>query len=272
MKFFSKDSLTKVAFLSIGALGVVYGDIGTSPLYAINEIFFGALKSQGYPSTENILGGISLVVWALTLIVAFKYIVYVLRADNDGEGGVFALYGLLEKKKISQMTFLALILILAAGLLLGDGIITPAISVISAVEGLKMITTSFESYIVPITLAILVVLFITQSKGTSKIGKVFGPVIILWFISIGYIGFTQVIKHPHILQVANPLYALNFLIHNSPIITMAVLGSVMLVVTGGEAMYADMGHFGKLPIRISWFALVYPALILNYLGQGAFFT
>ncbi|MFA5770174.1 MAG: KUP/HAK/KT family potassium transporter [Patescibacteria group bacterium] len=254
--------------LSLGALGVVYGDIGTSPLYAVNEIFFG--KANVIHSIQNILGGISLVVWALTIIVAFKYIIFVLRADNDGEGGVFALYGLLSKKKFQLGKIVTILLIFAAGLLYGDGIITPAISVISAVEGLKVVTVAFEPFIIPITIAILTGLFLVQNKGTHRIGSVFGPIIIVWFFSIASLGLAQIIKNPQIIQAFNPMYAIQFLLGHSIKENLLVLGSVMLVFTGGEAMYADMGHFGRKPIRLSWFSMVYPALILNYLGQGAY--
>lgn len=254
--------------MSLGALGVVYGDIGTSPLYAINEIFFG--KANIVHNFQNILGGISLVVWALTIIVAFKYIIFVLRADNDGEGGVFALYGLLSKKKFNAGIIVTTLLIFAAGLLYGDGIITPAISVISAVEGLKVVTVAFEPFIIPLTIIILTALFFIQRKGTHKIGAVFGPIIVVWFLAIGSLGLIQVVQQPQIFQAFNPLFAINFLLSHSLTENFLVLGSVMLVVTGGEAMYADMGHFGRKPIRLSWFILVYPALLLNYLGQGAY--
>lgn len=254
--------------MSLGALGVVYGDIGTSPLYSINEIFFG--KANIVHNLPNILGGISLVLWSLSIIVAFKYIIFVLRADNDGEGGVFALYGLLSKKRFGSKILITTLLIFAAGLLYGDGIITPAISVISAVEGLKVITSTFEPFIIPITVIILTGLFLIQRKGTKKIGTVFGPIIIIWFLSIATFGLLEVLKTPQILMVFNPLYAINFLFNHSLKENLLVLGSVMLVFTGGEAMYADMGHFGRKPIRLSWFGLVYPALILNYLGQGAY--
>lgn len=254
--------------MSLGALGVVYGDIGTSPLYAINEIFFG--RANVVHTVANILGGISLVVWALTIIVAFKYIIFVLQADNDGEGGVFALYGLLSKKKFKAGVIVTTLLIFAAGLLYGDGIITPAISVISAVEGLKIATSAFDPFIIPLTIVILTGLFLIQSKGTHKIGAVFGPIIVAWFLAIGSLGFSQIIKHPQIFQAFNPYYAIKFLFSHSVMEDFLVLGSVMLAVTGGEAMYADMGHFGRKPIRLSWFALVFPALLLNYLGQGAY--
>jgi KUP system potassium uptake protein len=254
--------------LALGALGVVYGDIGTSPLYAIKEIFFGHHPLER--NFENAVGVTSLVVWALTLIVTFKYVVFVLRADHKKEGGVFALYSLLQEKAGKYFWGLGLLLILAAGLLFGDGIITPAISVISSVEGLAVATSAFQPFIVPITLAILTGLFFVQKFGTAKIGQVFGPVIALWFVTIGALGVHQIVQNPGIVAAINPWYAMEFLIHAPLLETLAVLGSVMLVVTGGEAMYADMGHFGRTPIRISWFALTYPALLLNYFGQGAF--
>jgi KUP system potassium uptake protein len=263
-----QTGIKKHLVLALAALGVVYGDIGTSPLYAIKEIFFGHHELERSP--ENILGVTSLVLWALTIIVTFKYVVYVLRADNDGEGGVFALYGLLHKKSGKYIAVLTTLLILAAGLLFGDGIITPAISVISAVEGLNVATHAFEPFVVPITVAILTGLFLIQSKGTAKIGKVFGPIVALWFGAIAAIGFSHLIHTPQILEALNPVHAAIFLMHHHLHQLLLVLGSIMLVVTGGEAMYADMGHFGRKPIRMSWFSAVYPALILNYLGQGAY--
>lgn len=254
--------------LSLGALGVVYGDIGTSPLYAINEMFFGHAHIQRQP--DSILGVISLVFWAITIIISFKYVVYVLRADNDGEGGVFALVGLLTKKNLRAYQIIIPLLIFAAGLLYGDGIITPAISVLSAIEGLKVATHTFEPYIVPITIAILTGLFMIQSKGTAKIGTFFGPIISVWFVAIASIGVMHISQNPQILQALNPLHAISFLVSHPIHQILLTLGSVMLVVTGGEAMYADMGHFGARPIRWSWFTITYPALILNYLGQGAY--
>ncbi len=263
-------SLKSVFLLSLTALGIVYGDIGTSPLYAINEIFFGHKHANTHFSSEYIIGAISLVVWALTIIVTFKYIIFVLRADNDGEGGVFALYGLLDKLKTRTKLIISSLLIIAAGLLFGDGIITPAISVISAVEGLSIATSSFQPYVVPITIAILTGLFLVQKKGTAKVGSVFGPIVIIWFISITLIGLTQLLHTPSILAAINPIYAVKLIMSNSIHNIFLVLGSVMLVVTGGEAMYADMGHFGRLPIRLSWTSIVYPSLLINYLGQGAY--
>ena len=263
-----KKSWLQTLGLSLGALGVVYGDIGTSPLYAVREIFFGHAHLELSP--ENIFGITSIVFWALTLIVAFKYVVFVLRADNHGEGGVFALYDLIQKHKSTFNAGVGLLLLLAAGLLFGDGVITPAISVISAIEGLTVITPSFQPYVVPITIGILVALFAIQRKGTHTIGKVFGPVIALWFIAIGAIGINYILKYPQILGAINPLHAVWFFAHNPLHTIVLVLGSVMLVVTGGEAMYADMGHFGRTPIRFSWFMAAYPALFLNYFGQGGY--
>jgi len=266
-KFIRNKSLNTV-LLSLGALGVVFGDIGTSPLYAIKEINH-QLGESGR-DLVNVLGYISLVIWALIIIIAFKYIVLVLRADNEGEGGVFALLSLVKgigKKGIAATSFL---LLLAVGFLLGDGIITPAISVISAIEGLGIVTTAFEPYIVPITITILLALFMIQQKGTAKIGNLFGPIIAVWFFSLMLLGFKQIFIHPEILQAFNPYHAIKFLFSHNLHTIFLVLGSVILVVTGGEALYADMGHFGKLPIRLGWFGLTFPALIINYLGQGAF--
>lgn len=254
--------------LALGALGVVYGDIGTSPLYAIKEIFFSHAHIE--INRVDVLGSISLVFWALTIIVSFKYVIMVLRADNDGEGGVFALYSLLQKYRNKFSLLISGLLVFAAGLLFGDGIITPAISVVSAVEGLGVVTSSFEPFIIPITIGILTGLFAIQSGGTAKIGKLFGPVVLIWFAALAGIGLFHTMHNPEILAAFNPIYIIEFLRNQELHQIMAVLGSVMLVVTGGEAMYADMGHFGRKPIRISWYAITYPALVLNYLGQGAY--
>jgi KUP system potassium uptake protein len=257
-----------IVALTIGAMGVVYGDIGTSPLYAINEIFFG--HSRIARSSENVTGCISLVLWTITLVVLVKYLVFVLRADTDGEGGTFALYGLLHKHKRRGLGSLMWLLMLAAGLLFGEGTITPAISVLSAVEGLRIATPAFDRFVVPLTIAILAALFIIQRKGTAKVGTVFGPIIVCWFSTIGVLGIVQVAKHPAILAALNPLRGLYVLIALGPLGALHLLGGVVLAITGGEALYADMGHFGRRPIRLSWFALVYPALIASYLGQGAY--
>ncbi len=264
----SKLSKAGLAGLTVGALGIVYGDIGTSPLYAINEIFFGHAHVQ--QNQPTILKLISLVLWALIAIIAFKYVVWVLRADNEGEGGTFALFALLKRFKTQLVTALTVLLVFAAGLLFGEGIITPAISVLSAIEGLKIATPAFEPYIIPITLVVLTGLFAIQSGGTHKIGRLFGPIIVLWFAALAILGIRQIVNAPEILAAFNPMYALQaftaFPLHE----LFVILGSVVLVITGGEALFADMGHFGRLPIRLSWFSVVMPALMLNYLGQGAY--
>ncbi len=256
-----------LAGLSIAAIGIVYGDIGTSPLYAVNQIFF---HSGLAPEHRDVLGGISLVIWTITVIVAIKYALLVLRAQNDGEGGVFALYGLLHPYKRRGTRLLLWSLMLGAGLLFGDGIITPAISVLSAVEGLEIATPAFAGAIVPITVALLTLLFALQYKGTAGIGAVFGPILLVWFVVIAVLGAGQIQLHPEVLAAFNPLHGLRFLRQAGTFETLLVLGALMLVVTGGEAMYADLGHFGARPIRLSWFLVVYPALLLNYLGQGAY--
>ena len=257
------------AALTIGAIGVVFGDIGTSPLYAVDQIFYGPAHVE--PTPDNILGCISLVIWALTLIVSCKYAVFVLRANSDGEGGVFALYSLLHKYKTGSRYFPYLLggLMLGAGFLFGDGIITPAISVLAAVEGLKVATPMFAGAIAPITLVILTLLFAVQHKGTAGVGRIFGPILIVWFAVIALLGVRQIVVRPEILLAFDPFYAFAFLHETEAHRVLLTLGALMLVVTGGEAMYADLGHFGARPIRAGWFAIVFPALIMNYLGQGA---
>ena len=257
-----------VAALSIAAAGIVYGAIGTSPLYALDQLF---LSHGGVPLTRaNVLGGISLVIWTITVIVAIKYAIFVLRAQNDGEGGVFALYGLLHGYKRRGVVFFLWSLMLGAGLLFGDGIITPAISVLAAVEGLGVAAPALGRAVIPVTILLLTALFAVQVKGTSGIGRVFGPILIVWFIVLAVLGVHQIAHHLEILQAFNPVLGLRFLVHVGTYQALLVLGALVLVVAGGEAMYADLGHFGALPIRISWFTLVYPALLLNYLGQGAY--
>jgi KUP system potassium uptake protein len=256
-----------IAALTLGALGVVYGDIGTSPLYAINEVFFG--RAAIARSDANVLGAISLVVWALTLVVAVKYLVLVLRADNDGEGGTFALYGLLHKFRARGLGALLFVLMLAAGLLFGEGIITPAISVLSAVEGIKIATPALEPWVVPITLAILVALFAAQRHGTTRVGRVFGPIVIVWFAAIGALGARQLALHPAALAALDPRWAFALIGRFGLRPTLVVLGGVVLAITGTEALFADLGHFGRRPIRLGFVAAVYPALVLCYLGQGA---
>ena len=257
------------AALTIGAIGVVLGNIGTSPLYAVDQIFYGPAHLA--PTPDNVLGCISLAIWALTLIVSLKYAVFILRADNDGEGGVFALYSLLHnyREEAAYLPLLLAGLMLGAGFLCGDSIISPAISVLAAVEGLEVATPMFRWAVIPITVAILALLFTVQHRGTSGVGPVFGPVLIVWFIVLAVLGVWQIQSHPDILRAFNPAYAVAFLRETKAYSVLITLGALMLVVTGGEAMYADLGHFGALPIRVGWFAIAFPALILNYLGQGA---
>ena len=256
-----------VAPLALGALGVVFGSVGTSPLYAMDQIF---RVAAGTP--EHALGAASLAVWSLTLVVAIQYPLLVLRAQNDGEGGVFALYGLLHDRTDRRARMLLWALIAGAGLLIGDGMITPAISVLSAVEGLDVAGPSFSGAVVPITLGLLVALFAIQFKGASGVGKVFGPIVLVWFVAIAALGAAQIAATPEILAAFNPLYGLEFLGRANFLEALLILGGLMLVVAGGEAMYADVGHFGVLPIRISWFAVVYPALLSTILGRAPMLT
>jgi KUP system potassium uptake protein len=256
--------------LTLTALGVVYGDIGTSPLYTIRECFYG---THGVAVThENVLGVLSMVLYALIIVISIKYIAIVMRADNQGEGGILALTALIPPRRnetLGAMTpVLVLLGIFGAALLYGDGMITPAISVLSAVEGLQVATPLFAPYVVPTSVAILIVLFVVQQYGTHKVGRLFGPVMVVWFITIAVLGIVWIVREPSVIGAINPVHAVRyFRSHGFPGI--AVLGAVFLAVTGGEALYADMGHFGKRPIRIAWFALVLPALVLNYFGQGA---
>ncbi|MFZ5443020.1 MAG: potassium transporter Kup [Myxococcota bacterium] len=263
----------KLLPLALGALGIVYGDIGTSPLYAVKECF---AQIDGQPSphamavnTDNVLGILSLVFWALTMVVAFKYLTFITRADNKGEGGMFALLALLPDRTRKSTAFVVLMGLFGASLLYGEGIITPGISVLSAVEGLGVATDRFDHAVVPITFVILTALFLVQRRGTGGIGRVFGPVMLAWFASISVIGAMSVVEHPQVLAALNPYWGYHLFQHD-PWHAFVVLGSVVLCITGGEALYADMGHFGAKSIRLSWFSLVFPALLLNYFGQGAF--
>jgi KUP system potassium uptake protein len=259
-----------LAKLAIGALGVVYGDIGTSPLYAIREC---VTLPHGVGATpDNIFGILSLVFWSLTLVISIKYLRFVMRADNDGEGGVLALMALvvspMHAAKHRWTKTLAFLGLFGAALLYGDGMITPAISVLSAVEGLEVATTALTPFIVPITCGILIGLFAVQKRGTGGIGAVFGPLTVCWFVAIAAAGFPWILRHPEILRALNPLYAAKFLVHGR-LHGFLVLGSVVLCITGGEALYADMGHFGRRAIKVAWSTMVFPALLLNYFGQGA---
>ena len=257
-----------LAAMSLGALGVVYGDIGTSPLYAINE----CTGPHGVPPThDNILGILSLVFWALVLVICIKYLAFVLRADNKGEGGIMSLAALVvgpEGSKRARIAVPALMALFGAGLLFGEGMITPAISVLGAMEGLGVATHSLDRLIVPITAAILIVLFLVQRHGTHRIGRVFGWVMLVWFVSIAAAGVPAIVGQPEVLQAVNPYWAFLFFQENG-LDGFLTLGSVVLVITGGEALYADMGHFGKAPIRVAWFSIVLPCVLLSYFGQGA---
>jgi KUP system potassium uptake protein len=262
--------------LAIPALGVVYGDIGTSPLYAMKECFTG--DHHVAATTPNVLGILSLIVWSLTLVVAVKYLTFIMRADNRGEGGILALLALVPKPPPGSGAAgstakrgpgpLVLLVLFGAALLYGDGVITPAISVLSAVEGLGVATKALEPAIVPVTVATLLALFLAQKRGTAGVGRVFGPIMLVWFVVIGVLGAEQVVRSPGILRALDPRHAVDFFVRNRGH-GFLVLGGVVLVITGAEALYADMGHFGAGPIRRSWLTLVFPALLLNYFGQGA---
>jgi KUP system potassium uptake protein len=259
------------ALLVVQACGVVYGDIGTSVLYTLREIFFGAQTYGQVPITrDNILGAVSLIFWVLLLLITIKYIGFVLYADSHGEGGVFALLGLLDGVKYRGAGVVTGMLILAAGLLYGDGLITPAISILSAVEGLEYMTAEFQPYVIWMAAGLVLVLFAVQRTGTAKVGMWFGWCMVLWLVSIGLCGAVLVWRQPQIFLAVNPVYGLTFLTKLGWSNSLVVLGFVMLAVTGGEAMYADMGHFGRLPIQAGWLGLAYPCLLLNYFGQGAF--
>jgi len=250
------------------ALGIVYGDIGTSPLYAFKQ----AAQAGGTLSSDTILGVASLILWTLVVIISLKYAILIMRADNHGEGGIVALLALLDVRRAPPGSWRASLLIVGlvgAALLYGDGVITPAISVLSAVEGLKVDAPGLAPAVVPLGIIILIALFLFQRKGTAFIGNIFGPVMLLWFLVIAGLGTRWILAAPAILQAVSPHRALVYLVETPPGISFSVLGAVFLVVTGGEAMYADMGHFGRLPIRLGWFAVVLPALLLNYFGQGA---
>lgn len=260
--------VSNLAALTLGAVGVVYGDIGTSPLYALKEVF-----ADGHvPLTaDNIFGVLSLVFWTLTVVVSVKYVVLILRADNNGEGGLIAMLALASqavKDRPGLRARLLLIGIFGTAIFFGDGVITPAITVLGAIEGLEVAAPALHSYVVPISVMIITALFLVQRQGTARIGKFFGPVTAVWFLVLAVLGVTHIAANPTILWALNPGYALAFLLGH-PGIAFIALGSVVLCVTGAEALYADMGHFGKRPIRLAWFGLVMPALVLNYFGQGA---
>ena len=256
--------------LIISALGVVFGDIGTSPLYAL-KLSVEATKGSGAGLTVSVLGVLSLITWAIIIVVSIKYVLIIMRADNHGEGGVFALTALLLRKikKDSKLRFVIIILgTIGAALFFGDSLITPAISVLSAVEGLKVVSPALGKYVIYISLILVSILFAVEKFGTGKIGAIFGPIMLVWFFIIGYLGLLEIIEKPSILKALNPIYGINFLINYSGV-SIAILGAIVLAITGGEALYSDMGHFGRRPIKFSWFLIVFPALLLNYFGQGA---
>lgn len=264
----SPSHKSSLAALTLAAIGVVYGDIGTSPLYAFKEVF-----AHGHVpmSAENIFGVLSLMFWTLTVVVSLKYVVLILRADNNGEGGLIAMLALASQAVRDKPVLhgrLMLLGIFGTAIFFGDGVITPAISVLSAVEGLEVAAPGLHAYIVPVTLAVLTALFLVQRHGTASVGRFFGPVTVLWFAALAVLGVPHIARNPAILAALSPHYALEFLTAH-PKVAFVALGSVVLCVTGAEALYADMGHFGKKPIRLAWFSLVMPALVINYFGQGA---
>ncbi|ABB24860.1 Kup system potassium uptake protein [Pelodictyon luteolum DSM 273] len=263
------SGMKRLAGLSLAALGVVFGDIGTSPLYAVRECFHGEYGITA--SAGNVLGVLSLLFWALVLIVGLKYLTFIMRADNDGEGGILALTALIithSRNRGYERWLLVAIGLFGASLLYGDGMITPAISVLSAIEGLQIIAPAFHEMVIPLTMLVLAGLFLFQHNGTARVGALFGPIILLWFIAIAILGIIEIVKYPQVLQAMLPWHGISFLLGNN-LKGFTVLGAVFLSVTGAEALYADMGHFGRRPIRITWFLLVLPALLLNYFGQGA---
>ena len=264
----SSSPARNVPMLAVAALGIIYGDIGTSPLYTIKECFSGVHGVE--PAPANVLGILSLVFWSLMLVVGLKYVLFIMRADNKGEGGIFSLLSLLQSPRLNGTPWKMLTLLAAFGaaLLYGDGVITPAISVLSAIEGLNMATHAAAPYVVPLTCLVLIILFFFQRHGTARIGTFFGPVMVIWFLVLGGLGIRAIASNPAILAALDPRQAVSFFSHNG-LHGFLVLGAVVLCITGGEALYADMGHFGRLPIRLSWYGAVLPGLVLNYYGQGA---
>ena len=258
-----------LAGIALAALGVVFGDIGTSPLYAMKEVFAG---NHPIPLNEaNILGSLSAFFWALIIVVSLKYVSIIMRADNRGEGGIMALIALAlkdAKGNPRRTRIITLIGILGAAMFYGDGMVTPAISVLSAVEGIEIVTPALKHFVIPVTLIVLFVLFFVQKRGTASIGALFGPVMIVWFGALASLGILNIIINPHVLLAMNPLYAIEFLLSNQSMALVA-MGNVVLAVTGAEALYADMGHFGRKPVQLAWYGFVLPSLVLNYFGQGA---
>jgi len=261
-------STARFEALLIGSIGVVYGDIGTSPLYALREAVLAASGSAAGVTPLAVLGVVSLILWALIIVVTLKYVVILLRADNHGEGGTLALMALAQRALSSGAGAVVLLGIVSGALFYGDAVITPALSVLSAIEGIKLVTEAFEPYVVPLTVLILFILFTVQSRGTARVASFFGPVMCIWFVIIAIAAITPIMRHPEILQAVNPVYAVSFMLHHG-IIGFITLGAVFLAVTGAEALYADLGHFGMRPIQTAWLFIVLPSLALNYMGQGA---
>jgi KUP system potassium uptake protein len=253
--------------LALGSVGVVYGDIGTSPLYAFREAVMAA-EPEGLVSRETVLGVLSMILWALIVVVTIKYVLVLLRADNNGEGGTLSLTALAARAVGRRTTLVFMLGVIGASMFLGDSVITPAISVLSAVEGLKLISPAFEHYVVPLTIAILFGLFAGQSRGTAKVAAFFGPIMLVWFLAIAVAGLLHITDDPRVFYAINPWYGIQFAYENGHV-GLVTLGAVFLVVTGGEALYADLGHFGRKPIQTAWLFVVLPALVLNYFGQGA---
>jgi KUP system potassium uptake protein len=254
--------------LMLGSIGVVYGDIGTSPLYAFREAVIAAGGPSGTVSPMAVLGVLSLILWALIVVVTLKYVLILLRADNHGEGGTLALMALAQRAVSRGAGAIVLLGIISGALFYGDAVITPALSVLSAIEGIKLVTSAFDPYVVPLTVIILVVLFAVQSRGTARVAAFFGPVMVVWFAIIAIAAIPQIMRHPEVLFALNPLHAVSFMLHHG-VIGFVTLGAVFLAVTGAEALYADLGHFGKRPIQTAWLFIVLPSLALNYMGQGA---
>src|SRR5215475_4297045 len=253
--------------LALGSVGVVYGDIGTSPLYAFREAAMAASNDQ-VVTRDTVFGVLSLILWALIITVTLKYVLLLLRADNNGEGGTLSLTALATRALGRRTAFVFIVGVIGASMFLGDSVITPAISVLSAVEGLKLASPAFTEFVVPLTVVILIALFAAQSRGTAKVAAMFGPIMVIWFLSIAIAGALHIRDDPSVLFAINPYYGIEFLIHHGTV-GLVTLGAVFLVVTGGEALYADLGHFGRKPIQMAWLGIVLPALLINYFGQGA---
>src|SRR5258707_5133574 len=261
-------STARFTGLLLGSIGVVYGDIGTSPLYALREAVVAATGATGSADAHAVLGVLSLILWALIIVVTLKYVVILLRADNNGEGGTLALMALAQRALANGSGVIVLLGIISGALFYGDAVITPALSVLSAIEGIKLVTAAFDPYVVPLTVLILLALFAVQSRGTARVAALFGPIMCIWFGVIAIAAISPIMQHPEVLLALNPLYAVSFMIHHG-IIGFVTLGALFLAVTCAEALYADLVHFGKRPIQTAWLFIVLPSLALNYLGQGA---